>query len=154
MVRWPIAATDRVVAITASTYVVASSRAGTIERVRGRIVGTITGVPSGLACLPSADHLPIMIWVATAVAMIIYAVALPEWYDIACAAFAFTLIVTMAATGDHSFAHACVEGLGDNDRRCGRPGGGHAHRAAPNISIEHLLGLVLSITSAYRFLAS
>jgi uncharacterized membrane protein YccC len=34
--------------------------------------------------------------------MIIYAVALPERYDVACAAFAFTLIVTMAASGDHS----------------------------------------------------
>ena len=34
--------------------------------------------------------------------MIIYALALPERYDIACAAYAFTLIVTMAATGEHS----------------------------------------------------
>ena len=34
--------------------------------------------------------------------MIIYAMALPERYDIACAAYAFTLIVTMAATGEHS----------------------------------------------------
>jgi hypothetical protein len=99
-----IGLTESAWAITASTYVVASSKAGTIKRVRGRIVGTIIGVPLGLACLPVADHVPMLIWVAAAVAMIIYAVALPERYDIACAAFAFTLIVTMAATGDHSFA--------------------------------------------------
>jgi uncharacterized membrane protein YccC len=34
--------------------------------------------------------------------MIVYAMALPERYDVACAAFAFTLIVTMAASGLHS----------------------------------------------------
>lgn len=89
-------------AITASTYVVANSRAGTIERVRRRIVGTMIGVPLGLVCLPVADHAPLLIWVVAAIAMIIYAVALPERYDVACAAFAFALIVTMAATGDHS----------------------------------------------------
>ena len=96
--------TESAWAITASTYVVASSRAGTIQRVRGRIIGTIIGVPLGLPCLPLADHVPILIWIAAAGAMVVYAVALPERYDIACAAFAFTLIVTMAATGDHSFA--------------------------------------------------
>jgi hypothetical protein len=97
-----IGLTESAWAITASTYVVASSRAGTIERVRQRIVGTMIGVPLGLACLPVADHMPLLIWVGAAVAMIIYAVALPERYDVACAAFAFTLIVTMAASGDHS----------------------------------------------------
>ncbi|MEA3083007.1 MAG: hypothetical protein QOC89_704 [Paraburkholderia sp.] len=34
--------------------------------------------------------------------MIVYAMALPERYDIACGAFAFTLIVTLAASGVHS----------------------------------------------------
>jgi hypothetical protein len=94
--------TESVWAITASTYVVASSRAGTMKRVRARIVGTIIGVPLGLACLPLADHMPMLIWIAAAVAMIVYAMALPERYDIACAVFAFTLIVTMAAAGDRS----------------------------------------------------
>jgi hypothetical protein len=89
-------------AITACTYVVATSRAGTIERIRRRIIGTAIGVPLGLACLPVALHAPLLIWLAAAFAMIIYAMALPERYDIACAAFAFTLIVTMAATGEHS----------------------------------------------------
>ncbi|PQV54537.1 FUSC family protein [Paraburkholderia sp. BL21I4N1] len=89
-------------AITACTYVVAGSASGTITRVRRRIVGTLIGVPLGLACLPLAVHAPLLIWGAAAVAMIIYAMALPNRYDVACAAFAFTLIVTLAAGGVHS----------------------------------------------------
>jgi Fusaric acid resistance protein-like len=98
-----IGLTESAWAITASTYVVASSRAGTIERVRRRIVGTMIGVPLGLLCLPIADRVPLLVWVAAGIAMIVYAMALPERYDVACAAFAFALIVTMAAAGDHSF---------------------------------------------------
>ena len=89
-------------AITACTYVVANSRAATMERVRRRIFGTAVGVPLGLACLPVAVHAPVLVWMAAAVAMIVYSMALPERYDIACGAYAFTLIVTMAATGEHS----------------------------------------------------
>jgi hypothetical protein len=89
-------------AITACTYVVAGSATGTIQRVRRRILGTVIGVPIGLACLPVAEHAPLLIWAAAALAMVIYAMALPERYDIACAAFAFTLIVTLAASGVHS----------------------------------------------------
>jgi hypothetical protein len=89
-------------AITACTYVVAGSATGTIDRVRRRIIGTLIGVPLGLVCLPLAEHLPLLLWAAAALAMIIYAMALPERYDIACAAFAFTLIVTLAANGVHS----------------------------------------------------
>ena len=89
-------------AITACTYVVAGSATGTKQRVRRRILGTLIGVPLGLACLPVAEHAPLLIWAAAALAMIVYAMALPERYDIACAAFAFTLIVTLAASGVHS----------------------------------------------------
>jgi hypothetical protein len=89
-------------AITACTYVVAGSATGTIQRVRRRIIGTLIGVPIGLACLPVAEHAPLLIWTAAALAMVIYAMALPERYDIACGAFAFTLIVTLAASGVHS----------------------------------------------------
>lgn len=89
-------------AITACTYVVAGSASGTIQRVRRRIIGTLVGVPLGLACLPLAAHVPLLIWAAAALAMIVYAMALPERYDIACAAFAFTLIVTLAISGVHS----------------------------------------------------
>ena len=34
--------------------------------------------------------------------MVVYAMALPERYDIACGAYAFALIVTLAETGEHS----------------------------------------------------
>jgi hypothetical protein len=37
-----------------------------------------------------------------ALAMIVYAMALPDRYDIACGAFAFALIVTLVASGVHS----------------------------------------------------
>ncbi|MFM0237165.1 FUSC family protein [Paraburkholderia phytofirmans] len=91
-------------AITASTYVVAGSASGTAERVRRRIIGTLVGVPLGLACLPLVEHVPLLAWAAVAAAMIIYAMALPERYDIACGAFAFTLIVTLAIGGVHSIS--------------------------------------------------
>jgi hypothetical protein len=89
-------------AITACTYVVAGSATSTKTRVRRRILGTLIGVPIGLACLPVAEHAPLLIWATAALAMVIYAMALPERYDIACAAFAFTLVVTLAAGGVHS----------------------------------------------------
>ena len=80
----------------------AGSASGTIDRVRRRIIGTLVGVPLGLACLPLAEHAPLLVWSAAAIAMIVYAMALPERYDIASGAFAFTLIVTLAASGIHS----------------------------------------------------
>ena len=91
-------------AITACTYVIASSASGTIDRVRRRIIGTVIGVPLGLACLPLATAAPLVLWAAAALAMVVYAMALPERYDIACGAYAFTLIVTLAVTGEHSVA--------------------------------------------------
>ena len=89
-------------AITACTYVIAGTAAGTMDRVLRRIIGTIIGVPLGLACLPIAVQLPILIWIAAAVAMVVYAMALPERYDIACGAYAFALIVTLAVNGESS----------------------------------------------------
>jgi hypothetical protein len=89
-------------AITACTYVVANSTTGTIKRIRHRIIGTAIGVPLGLVCLPIVPHAAILIWVMAALAMVIYAMALPERYDIACGAYAFTLIVTLAVTGEDS----------------------------------------------------
>jgi uncharacterized membrane protein YccC len=93
---------ESALAITASTYVVAGSARGTRNRVRQRIIGTMLGVPIALACLPLAEHAPLMIWIAAALAMIVYAMALPERYDVACGAYAFTLLVTLALTGSHS----------------------------------------------------
>jgi hypothetical protein len=94
--------TEAAWAITACTYVIAGSSSATLDRVRRRIIGTAIGVPLGLAFLPLAGDAPILAWAAAALAMVIYAMALPERYDIACGAFAFTLIVTLAASGEHS----------------------------------------------------
>jgi Fusaric acid resistance protein-like len=89
-------------AITACTYVIAGSTSGTIDRVQRRIVGTVIAVPLGLACLPMVRHAPILGWAMAAVAMIVYAMAMPERYDIACGAYAFTLVVTLWISGDTS----------------------------------------------------
>ena len=89
-------------AITACTYVIAASTSGTIDRVQRRIVGTVIAVPLGLACLPMVRHAPILGWAMAAVAMIVYAMAMPERYDIACGAYAFTLVVTLWISGDIS----------------------------------------------------
>lgn len=89
-------------AITAATYVVAGSASGTIDRVRRRIIGTMFGVPLALACLPLVVHAPLILWAMAALAMVVYAMALPDRYDIACGAYAFTLLVTLALTGEHS----------------------------------------------------
>jgi hypothetical protein len=91
-------------AITACTYVIAGSSTGTIDRVRRRIIGTAIGVPLGVACLPLALHAPLLAWMLAALAMVIYAMALPERYDVACAAYAFTLMITLAVTGEHSLS--------------------------------------------------
>jgi hypothetical protein len=91
-------------AITASTYVIAGSAAGTADRVRRRIVGTLIGVPLGILCLPIAVHIPPLAWMLAALAMIIYSVALPDRYDIACGAYAFTLMVTLAISGETSMS--------------------------------------------------
>jgi len=91
-------------AITASTYVIAGSASGTVHRVRQRIVGTLIGVPLGIACLPIATHLPPLAWLLAALAMIIYAMGLPEGHDVACAAYAFTLMVTLAVSGETSIS--------------------------------------------------
>lgn len=97
-----IGLTESAWAITACTYVISASAAGTLDRVRRRIIGTAVGVPIGLAFLPLTTDVPLLAWAAAAVAMVIYAMALPERYDVACAAFAFILIDTLALAGEHS----------------------------------------------------
>jgi hypothetical protein len=96
--------TESAWAIAACTYVVANTTAGTLDRIKRRIAGTLIGVPLALACLPFAPQMPLLVWVAAAIAMIVYAMALPERYDIACGAYAFALVVTMAATGEYALA--------------------------------------------------
>jgi hypothetical protein len=94
--------TESAWAITACTYVVAGSASATIDRVKRRMIGTAVGVPLGLLCLPLATAVPLVVWAAAALAIVVYAMALPERYDIACGAYAFTLIVTLAVSGEHS----------------------------------------------------
>lgn len=89
-------------AITACVYVIAGTASGTMRRVRHRIIGTLIGVPVGLACLPFSADAPLLLWGAASLAMIIYAMALPERYDVACGAFAFVLMVTLAVSGERS----------------------------------------------------
>ncbi len=91
-------------AITASAYVIVGSASGTADRVRRRIVGTLIGVPLGILCLPICLHLSPLAWMLAAVAMITYAIALPDRYDIACGAYAFTLMVTLAVSGETSIS--------------------------------------------------
>lgn len=91
-------------AITACVYGVTATASGTVARMKRRIIGTLVGVPLGLACLPIVAYAPLAIWAAVAIALIVYATALPDRYDIACGAFAFMLIVTLAASGQHSIA--------------------------------------------------
>ena len=91
-------------AITACVYVVAGTSSGTTDRVRRRILGTLVGVPLGLLCIPLSSNAPLLLWCAASLAMVIYAMALPERYDVACAAFAFVLVVTLAVSGQHSIA--------------------------------------------------
>src|SRR5262249_51236387 len=54
-----IGLTESVWGITACTYVIAGSASGTIDRVRRRILGTLVGVPLGLACLPLVASMPL-----------------------------------------------------------------------------------------------
>jgi hypothetical protein len=93
---------EAVWAITACVYVIAGTASGTRHRVRHRIVGTLVGVPLGLLCLPLATNEPLLLWCAASLAMVIYAMALPDRYDVACAAFAFVLMVTLAVSGERS----------------------------------------------------
>ena len=95
---------ESVWAMAACTYVIAGTALDTMDRVRRRIIGTLTGVPLALACVPIAEHLPELAWIAAALALIVYAMSLPERYDIACGAYAFALLVTLAASGENSIS--------------------------------------------------
>lgn len=97
-------------AIAASTFVIAGTANGTIERVKRRIVGTAIGVPVGLALLPMAAELPMFAWAAAALAMIIYVMAIPERYEVSCGAYAVALILTLALAGQHSLALLAARG--------------------------------------------
>jgi hypothetical protein len=94
--------TESAWAITACVYIMTATRAETIKRARHRIIGTLIGVPIGLGCMPIAVHAPLLTWILAALAMVVYTVSLPKRYDFACGAFAFTLMVTLEMSGQHS----------------------------------------------------
>jgi hypothetical protein len=94
--------TESVWAITASTDVIAGSTIGTVDRAWRRILGTAIGASLGLGCLPLTAGWPIFARAFAALAIVIYAIALPERYDVECAAYAFTSVVALAISGEHS----------------------------------------------------
>lgn len=102
--------TESAWAIAACTYVVTGSLAGTIDRIRRRVAGTLVGVPLGLACLLVTAHAPLLVWVAAALALVVYAMALPEHYEIACGAYAFALVGTMGVSGEYPIAVLAARG--------------------------------------------
>jgi hypothetical protein len=98
-------------ALLASTFVISSSIADTWSRGIRRIAGTAVGVALGLGvALLFAQTAPI-VWLLAAIAMIIYSVWLPLRYDVACGAYAFALIVTLAEAGNSSWGAASARGL-------------------------------------------
>jgi Fusaric acid resistance protein-like len=119
-------------AVTACTYVIAGTMSGTIDRVFRRIIGTAIGVPLGLACLPIALQLPLVIWIAAALAMVIYAMALPERYDIACGTLRIRPHRDVGFHRRNLGCDALRPRLGDADRRGVRLDGRTARFANPS----------------------
>ncbi len=98
-------------ALLASTFVISSSIADTWSRGIRRIVGTAVGVALGLGVALLFAQLAPVVWVLAAIAMIVYSMWLPSRYDVACGAYAFALVVTLAEAGDSSWAAASERGL-------------------------------------------
>lgn len=98
-------------ALAASTYVISSSVADTWSRGVRRIIGTAVGVTLGLGVALIFAQMPFVIWVLAALAMIAYSVWLPMRYDIACGAYAFALVVTLAEAGHSSWGAASARGM-------------------------------------------
>lgn len=90
-------------AIAAAVYVVASTRSETWSRCRRRVGGTAVGVCLALLLL-CACHVSMLLWAAAAIALVVYAVAVPARYDVACGACSFALVCLLGATGQHSLA--------------------------------------------------
>lgn len=65
----------------------------------------VAGVLAAVASIvPLVSAAPLAVWAAAALAMVIYAMSLADRYDIACCAYAFALIVTLAVNGENSIA--------------------------------------------------
>jgi uncharacterized membrane protein YccC len=98
-------------ALAASTYVISSSVADTWSRGIRRIVGTAVGVALGLGMALPFAHMPVVVWPLAALAMVIYSVWMPLRYDVACGAYAFALVITLAEAGQSSWGAASARGL-------------------------------------------
>ena len=97
-------------AIIASTYVISSSVADTWSRGIRRIAGTAVGVALGLAAALLFAQVPLVVWALAALAMIIYSIWMTLRYDVACGAYAFALVITLAEAGDSSWNAASARG--------------------------------------------
>jgi uncharacterized membrane protein YccC len=98
-------------ALLASTFVISSSVADTWSRGVRRIAGTAVGVALGLGVALLFAQLAPVVWLLAAIAMIVYAMWLPLRYDVACGAYAFALVVTLAEAGNSSWGAASARGL-------------------------------------------
>jgi uncharacterized membrane protein YccC len=98
-------------ALIASTYVISSSVADTWSRGVRRILGTAVGVALGLAAALMFAQVPIIVWVLAALAMVIYSVWMSRRYDVACGAYAFALVITLAEAGNSSWGAASARGI-------------------------------------------
>jgi hypothetical protein len=98
-------------ALAASTYVISSSVADTLSRGVRRIGGTAVGVALGLVAALLFAQMPPVIWALATLAIVTYSVWMPLRYDVACGAYAFALVITLAEAGDSSWNAATARGL-------------------------------------------
>ena len=121
-------------AITACTYVIVGTASSTMDRVLRRVLGTPIGVPLGLACLPIASQLPMLIWTMAGLAMVVYAMALPERYDLR----GIRLRPHHHSGGAwRNLGHnARLPWLGDPDWGWTRPSDRYAHLASSNVTLQ------------------
>jgi hypothetical protein len=98
-------------ALAASTFVLSSSVADTWTRGLRRIAGTAVGVALGLGMAMLFAQVPLIVWAMAATAIVVYSTWLDTRYDVACGAYAFALVVTLAEAGNSSWDVATARGL-------------------------------------------
>ncbi len=74
-------------------------------------MGQAIGVALGLAVALPFAQMPLVAWALAALAIVIYSVWLPLRYDVACGAYAFALVITLAEAGASSWDAASGRGL-------------------------------------------
>jgi hypothetical protein len=98
-------------AMAASTFVISSSIADTWSRGISRVGGTALGVAVGLGVALLFPHDTLVVWGLASLAVVIYSTALPLSYGVACGAYGFALVATLAAQGGSSWDAATGRGL-------------------------------------------